>query len=575
MPYKVQKDIEACSTAEPFAVKKQSDGKIMGCHASREKANRQVAALYANEANMIDQDFNFEDSHLFELFLADGETEQSEDGLFWKDILKEGTWSYRPGPGQKPIPIPLKIVSGHSETREEIGMADLVNAFEEGAIDHVTVPTSHDDKPQDNTGYVRKLKVVERDGKQVLRAGIDFTEPEIKGKAARGTIANTSSGIVFDYIKKDSGKTYKAVLGHVALTNKPWLNGMKPFGVAASEDYSEEEITTLMLEDVVWDNSKSMTWLRDSVHKSIQNQQPDSQCYVMDVMPGRALVAKLSNGGKQSNYVVPFQIRNNEVKIAAQDRWIGAAKEWVKASMDNLNYWTGTTTGNVTFPSITTSTTDFIDFGPMPESVKDANNTEPNEGGKGMDSDKSKERKEEKQETPSDNPAPASLSDDARKELTDQLRTEFSEQYDGVAEENEKLRKQVHEMKVKERIEELKKLGLGEHPGLLSEIQKLMLADDGKPALVLSEQDDGEDKKVSLSASEIIERLIDALPKKDDKIVLSEQALITEDENRPPATPDVDENTPVDERIDNFAEELGIANFPKRETVKTNTGGDA
>lgn len=528
---------------------------------------------------MLETDFNFEDSHLFELFLADGETEQSEDGLFWKDILKEGTWSYRPGPGQKPIPVPLKIVPGHSETREEIGMADLINAFEEGAIDHVTVPTSHDDKPQDNTGYVRKLKVVERDGKQVLRAGIDFTEPEIKGKAARGTIANTSSGIVFDYIKKDSGKAYKAVLGHVALTNKPWLNGMKPFGVAASEDYSEEEITTLMLEDVIWDNSKSMTWLRDSVHKSIQNQQPDSQCYVMDVMPGRALVAKLSNGGKQSNYVVPFQIRNNEVKIASQDRWIGAAKEWVRASMNNLNYWVtaNSTTENITWPTTTTGTSQSnfdIDFGPMPESVIDADNTEPNEGGKGMDSDKSKERKEEKQETPSDNPAPASLSNETRKELTEQLRSELSEQYDGVAEENEKLRKQVHEMRVKERVEELKKEGFGEHPGLLSEIQKLMLADDGKPALILSEQDDGEDKKVSLSASQIIERLIDALPKKDGKIILSEQALITEDENRPPVKPDVDDDTPVEEKIDKFAEELGIANFPKREKV-TNSGGDS
>src|SRR4051812_16029348 len=112
----------------------------------------------AKEENMSN------DSHLYELFLADGETVE-EDGLIWKDVLKEGTWSYRPGPNQKPIPVPLKIVSGSSEKKEEIGMADIIDAFEDGAIDHVTVPTSHDDKPQDNTGFVKKLKVVEKDGR--------------------------------------------------------------------------------------------------------------------------------------------------------------------------------------------------------------------------------------------------------------------------------------------------------------------------------------------------------------------------------------------------------------------------
>lgn len=48
MPYHVAKS-EQCPTASPYAVIKTSDGKMMGCHPSKAAADRQVAALYANE----------------------------------------------------------------------------------------------------------------------------------------------------------------------------------------------------------------------------------------------------------------------------------------------------------------------------------------------------------------------------------------------------------------------------------------------------------------------------------------------------------------------------------------------
>jgi hypothetical protein len=177
-----------------------------------------------------------------EMFLAgDTATQQTvgEDGLIYKPVMREGVWMFSPGPGQKAIPKPIRVVKdGPSDPANlVVSLDELKKNFDAGAIEHVTIPTSHADKVTENTGFIRKLRFSkDEQGRTVLEAGHDFTEPEIKDKALRGTIANTSAGILFDYIHKEKGKKYGAVLAHVALTNRPWLNGMKPFGVEAAEN---------------------------------------------------------------------------------------------------------------------------------------------------------------------------------------------------------------------------------------------------------------------------------------------------------------------------------------------------
>lgn len=169
----------------------------------------------------------------------DGETEISEDGLIWKTILREGTWRMSPGPGQKPMPKPITVVkTGLSDPRKlVISMDELKHNFESGVVEHVTIPTSHDDRVHENTGFVKGLRFgKDSKGREILQAAHHFTEPEIKDKTLRGTIANTSAGVLFDYVNKETGKKHSAVLGHVALTNHPWLNDMNPFGVLASEN---------------------------------------------------------------------------------------------------------------------------------------------------------------------------------------------------------------------------------------------------------------------------------------------------------------------------------------------------
>jgi hypothetical protein len=84
---------------------------------------------------------------------------------------------------------------------------------------------------------VKKLRFGKDDqGRTTLEAAIDFTEPDIKEKINRGTIPNVSGGIHLNYIDKEKGKKFNVALGHLALTPKPWLQGMAPFGVKASDD---------------------------------------------------------------------------------------------------------------------------------------------------------------------------------------------------------------------------------------------------------------------------------------------------------------------------------------------------
>ena len=48
MPYHVAKTGD-CPTSKPWGVIKDSDGEVMGCHATKGEANDQLAAIHANE----------------------------------------------------------------------------------------------------------------------------------------------------------------------------------------------------------------------------------------------------------------------------------------------------------------------------------------------------------------------------------------------------------------------------------------------------------------------------------------------------------------------------------------------
>jgi hypothetical protein len=203
---------------------------------------------WVEAANMSD-----EPKLLAEMFFDGKDYKVGDDGLIYKTLLREGEWKYSPGPGQVPINKPIRVVKdGASDGRSRtISINEIKSNFDAGIMEHVTVPKTHDDKVDENTGYVKALRVgADENGRATLDAGFDFTEPDIKEKVLRGTIANTSAGVLFDYVHKESGKKFNSVLAHAALTNHPWLNGMKPFGIEASDNlevvsFSEENQPTI------------------------------------------------------------------------------------------------------------------------------------------------------------------------------------------------------------------------------------------------------------------------------------------------------------------------------------------
>lgn len=180
-----------------------------------------------------------DDHMLAEMFFDVGGTATlDEEGLLWKPVMREGRWAYSPS-ARGPVAKPLTVVKDGTSSKSNltISLTELKNNFEAGAIEHVTVPTSHDNKVHENTGFVKKLRInTDDEGRAVLEAGHLFTEKDIEKKALSGSIANVSAGVLFDYIDKEKGRKFGSVIEHVALTNRPWLNGMKPFGVNASDN---------------------------------------------------------------------------------------------------------------------------------------------------------------------------------------------------------------------------------------------------------------------------------------------------------------------------------------------------
>jgi hypothetical protein len=251
-----------------------------------------------------------------ELFFDDPTSTTTDDGLVWKTALRTGYWAV--GPNGRA----LSVVAGNSTDQQTaIGLQDIVDSFEAGAIEHVTIPKSHDDRVDENTGYIRKVKIVRApDGSARLLAGHDFTEPDIKEKVQRGSIANTSVGLEFDYVRKEDGRKFPVVMRHNALTNRPWINRMTPFGVAASEaKEGEYDVQSLVfsepIENDLGNDPKAVFYSGLTVDQIKQQIESDDVKFVM-ASADSALVR-----ANKKIYVAGFSITNGVVTLDDRDKW--------------------------------------------------------------------------------------------------------------------------------------------------------------------------------------------------------------------------------------------------------------
>lgn len=321
-----------------------------------------------------------------ELFLgADTITKAAgteKDGLMWYPIIREGQWAVRPSTSGKKRRLPLRVVAGtSSDQRREIGLQDLLAAHEAQAVQHVTVPLSHANTLPENQGFVDKMRIV--DGKvkdkpvKVLLGGYRITEPETRGKMDRGTYANRSAGILYDYVNTETGATYPAVIEHVALTNKPWITGMVSFGrklrdgtadpvgldtvpMHLSDDGPEGDDYALALTDeldlpdadhdflavagAAWEAETSPNWLKQQVNTQLRQARakkiqaranaadvgingtpsmieefnPAYTC--VEAKPGSALISD-GYDDNSNHWVAPMSVESGAVKMADFSKW--------------------------------------------------------------------------------------------------------------------------------------------------------------------------------------------------------------------------------------------------------------
>lgn len=297
---------------------------------------------------------------LFELILSDANpSEPDENGLIWKDCLREGTFAMTPTKGGA-INQPFTVVAdGETDAAKRvISMADIESSYKEKAFEHVTIPTDHKDGVLDNTGYVRGLRRVKKtlNGKPltVLQAGLGFTEPDPKGKVERGSIPNVSSGIFTNFVRKADGKKFRAALKHTALTNTPFINNLDPFpAVAASDeiaadqidveaytfaDGEEEDTSSGNKAEIVWNETDSMNWRRDQIRSQLEPQNDEGErmpqpfmFWVEDIAAEQALISQ-EGQGEVNRFIVPYTIEEGEVKLAPGIRWTEVKQAMVAAS---------------------------------------------------------------------------------------------------------------------------------------------------------------------------------------------------------------------------------------------------
>jgi hypothetical protein len=382
------------------------------------------------------------------LYSTDGAVDSADDGLIWKTVLRTGRWALRPGPGQRPVPQPLTVVEGPGTPPNSVGFADIVAAFQENAVQHVTIPLSHADRVDENTGYVRDLRVEDdpdRPGEKVLRAGLEFTDQSIKQKVLDRSIANTSMGLRWDYSNKESGKRYKVVAEHVALTNNPWINGMRPFGL--SEDEAKDKIDQFELsETTTKDYDKNVT-----VNVTVNVPQTGTSAAEQQFSE----VKEPRKPSKEVHMSLPKELEGLDLadEAAAKVMEILQAKETEAAEAKRL----------------------------ADEATQLA----------------------------------ADLTENQRKAGVDK------------------------------RIDELKAMGLSEQSGFLKTVRQVLLADTGENKLTFSE--DGKDETITFS--DVVNKLIGALPQKDGKIDFSEMAQsLGVERAEAPAKDAVDENKSAEDK---------------------------
>lgn len=530
-------------------------------------------------------------SALVEAFLAaDDDAPVEKDDLIYKEILREGEFKFTPtSDGVKPVPFRVVRSGPSSQSDRTISIEDVVTSFKGKAYEHVQVPLGekqgrdHEDYARLNTGFVDDLKVVDgEDGKARILAGIRFTEPDVKEKCLRGTYANVSSGIWFDRVRPSDGVRFPAALRHVAITNTPFQDNLKPFGVAMSEadgvEAPEEAYSVAMAEDeVVWSPNESFSRLNENVNKALRDlaeqlnpggiaEGPDAPAPTIflprDIWTTKVLVENMESG---ESFVAPFKRKRDKVEFAPQDEWTRADQQWIAASEGSPTHVQGLAFAEALKSELTPEPKNQEAPEPPEEQAVRASEAAPAAPARRADTPQlrlkeAQENRRARLRRPANENARGgarmgamiSAIDLSSLELADDQKSALQ----AVLDENARLREEGRKKAVEDEVTRVMDLGLSEDTGFVKTYRRLLLADDQGTAAVLM-SDGGGQEEITLTGA--LKLLIDALPKNSDgKIVLSEQQLVTGGDIKPPAEAADEQDETTEDAIAATRKALGL-----------------
>lgn len=515
-----------------------------------------LAASLTEEYVEVDREF-FDGAD--ELFCA--ATAEERDGLVWTTALRTGTWTVNPTGGRGPLKIDRNF------------MEDVLQAWREGVWEHVTVPTYHTDADVlANTGFVRDLQIIsdpKRKEHFLLRAGIEFTEPDVKTRILRGSIAGVSVNVKYNITHQESGKTYPKVLTHLALTNIPFINGLDAFKrrFAASQEAVPDEVrASFIYEDEsapdmsvmaevaftngdIWDETEDYQYVRqklsalvmkgyyldpegDLVDPSGMDTNGEKEdvsaltpAYValMGMTPDRALVSAMAQSGAMNSDYSDVREKNGNLQgwvfgyevdtegnlvIDPIDEWTKVEKAWIELSRE-FQIFESENNDLEAENSVSEKREKLATWGVLLPSAKSPATgssirviSESLKGGANMADETT--TTEEVTLTRADLDR---IAEERAEAILSVYRQEQEERDRTREEELSATRRQLHEMSVREKLDQLK--NKGHAPALLVKAKELMLADERQTEVLSLTRDEQE---IKLSATQIIEELLEAVP---------------------------------------------------------------
>lgn len=487
-----------------------------------------------------------------ELFLDNDKPERDGD-LVWITALRTGGWMVNPIPDKNE---PLVI--------DRPFMEEVLLAWRENAWEFVTVPTYHtDNDPLANTGFVRELKIIpdrKRKGEHLLRAAVEFTEPEVAEKVARGTIAGVSVNVKFNVTHQETGKLYKKVLTHVALTNIPFINGLNAFekrmaasaetaiamgdelrkgatvslpGVTGSYELVEEPNMEGFIEELMTLAKSAFDVERDYEYVRQQVIAQLSKGYYLDPEGDLVDPTGVDTRGEHEAarvlspaYVYVKGMTDEQILVCAHSAEAEAAYDHVQDANGYLRGWVlgyeVTDEGEVVLDAIDEwqpVEKTWVALSQEFEMLETENLTATNsEGGDKMADVIEKPEAPEVVETPEEKEEVAFTREDVDRiaqeraqEVLEAYRTEQQEQEQAREAELSATRRQLHTMSVSDKVAKLN--SAGHAPAIVKVAKEIMLADErGEAVLSLTRVDETGSKEVKLSATDIVEELLASFP---------------------------------------------------------------